>query len=148
MVFLSDNGLAGGWGTALCRDTACIMTKPLFAWLLLVSASLCIVLIENKLRPGQSWPWSPRLQAPCSQSALSLFMSPHCHALYHLPEVFGKHFPLFPLSRSLSPPFLMIGCFILGVFWMTRRQLGSDLICHGATLILCLPHMLKAWRAG
>ncbi len=104
MVFLSDNGLASGWGTVLCRDTACIMIKPLFAWLLLC-ASLCIVQIKNSLRPGQSWLWSLRLSAPPQPKSSVPFYVPTSSLFVSLPEVFGHHSPSVSLSHSLSLPF-------------------------------------------
>ncbi len=104
MVFLSDNGLAGGWGTVLCRDTACIMIKPLFAWLLLC-ASLCIVQIKNSLRPGQSWLRSLRLSAPPQPKSSVPFYVLTSSLFVSLPEVFGHHFPSVSLSHSLSLPF-------------------------------------------
>lgn len=109
MVFFWDNGLADGWGTVLCRDTACI--KLLFAWLL-ISASLCTVLVENNLRPGQSWPWS--LPAPPPPKRSVPFHVPTLSHFASLPEVFGNHFPLylFPiLFPFLSTPFLKIMVF-------------------------------------
>lgn len=104
MVFLPDNGLAGGWGTVLCRDTACIMIKPLFAWLLL-SASLCIVLIKKQ---SETWPElavvTPPPNPPQPESSVS-FHVPTSLLFVSVPEVFGNHFPLVSLSHSLSPAF-------------------------------------------
>lgn len=53
-------------------------------------------------------PTQPKRSVPFSVPALSLFVL--------LPEVSGNHSPLFSVSHSLSTPFPMIGCFILGVF--------------------------------
>jgi len=150
MVFLTDNGVAGRWATALCRDTACITIKPLFARLL-VSASLCIVLIESSRRPGQSWPRPLRLPALHSHTALSHFMSPALLLFVCLPEVFGNHFPWFSLSHFLSPPFYSFPNDRVFHLWCDLND--SPAVWQWFNMSQCYinplsSRMLKAWHAG
>lgn len=88
----------------LRRDTACIMIKPLFARLLL-SASLCIVLIKKQ---SETWPElaavTPPPNRPQPESSVSFYV-PTSLLFVSLPEVFGTYFPLVSLSHSLSFPF-------------------------------------------